>query len=334
MAEGVGANAGWQLRPFQPGDEAAVLELFHLAFGAKPSADHFRWKYHGNPAGSRRLLAFTRQGDLVGHVGGLLRAMRYGNTEILALLVVDVMTHPHHRGQLRRRGLLVSLMAEFLARYAESGQVDVVYGFPGPIHARLGQLTLDYPLLQRIVAFTKPLGSRLPLRRGAPLRFRLTRPARFDERANALWARTRGVYPCLTTRTAAYLNWRYAGCPDRRYDLWQLEHRLSGRLAAYAVTRLLDGTLYVVDWLADPAATPSAREHLLQVLEHAGAELQAREIHLWAPTPTGLPVLLSRQGYAPQETPFTLAARAYSPRVDIAWFQPRFYYLMGEIDVF
>ena len=71
--------ASFRVRPFQPHDEAAVLELLPAAFGPwpralqdVPRAEFFRWKTQRCPFGPSLSLVAEEDGQIIGFLAQLL----------------------------------------------------------------------------------------------------------------------------------------------------------------------------------------------------------------------------------------------------------------------
>ena len=44
-------DRAWDVEPYRPGDEAAILDLFRSEFGRERSLEHWRWQFLDNPYG-------------------------------------------------------------------------------------------------------------------------------------------------------------------------------------------------------------------------------------------------------------------------------------------
>jgi len=77
---------------------------------------------------------------------------------------------------------------------------------------------------------------------------------RFSEAADEVWESCAAHYPVLVRRDRAYLNWRFAGDPLQRYELFEV--RREGRPIGTAVLRTgAWGRVpagFIVDWLCAP----------------------------------------------------------------------------------
>src|SRR5438045_2130020 len=86
----------------------------------------------------------------------------------------------------------------------------------------------------------------------------------FSDEHDALWERAKGTYAMCVRRDRPYLEWKYARCPHRRYDV--LEARRGGRLEGFAVSRHEDHRGLRLGWIVDlfaPADGHDVRDALL-----------------------------------------------------------------------
>src|SRR5205814_3858668 len=87
------ADERFVTRAYEPGDEAAILDLFARSFHAPRTLEHFDWKYRRNPYGNAHIsLAFDDEGRLVGHYAAYPVPFRDGDRDLIAHQVGDTMT--------------------------------------------------------------------------------------------------------------------------------------------------------------------------------------------------------------------------------------------------
>ena len=233
------ADAKWTAREATPADVPLLHELAKACHDnsartvpIKYGVEHTRWQMLEAPAGVYRGLVAIVDGRPAGFYGVVPMRVRCDGRESLAALSLLTMTHPQYRGRGIFRGLATRLYAD-LARYGFA----FVYGFPNDnsqptFLSALGWThTCDWPVFVRplnLPAIARRVlqrrwvpGPDRPESRGAqpavPAAGGLREVERFDERMSAFragWEDGRRVY---IARSAAYMNWRYAACPDWRY---------------------------------------------------------------------------------------------------------------------
>ena len=343
----VARRAEHRVRPYRPGDEAAIQELFRRSFHRERPPSHWRWKYLGCPYGALRIsVAESPAGELVAHYAGyplhLHDAERPGRAglEATAHHVGDTMTAPEARRVGRgRTSLMARTMRHFFAAYC-TGRVGLNYGFnAGRIHRYYRRSVNEdrhAPVTYRVREL--PLGGGGggdgPAGRG---RWRVERAGRVDRRFDELFARVRDAYGLLVVRDATYLAWRYLARPDVDYELWTV--RRGRRLAGWGVFRREDGPegrrLVWGDALFDPELPGAAGALLARVSAAEGAE-GCRWIEGWfPPRPAWWDRTLRELGFVerpePQEIGLVYLPFLRDPAEDLA---ARLYYAKGDSDLF
>jgi len=325
----------WIVRPYRPGDEARILELFRRVFRVERSLDHWRWKFEENPAGRCMRLAETPSGELVGQYAGLPVRMAWGEKTLVFTQIIDVMVDPHFRLGLKRPGLFSALATRYIADYGGLGKVSGGYGFPTPEALRIGQRVAGYIPVRPVVSLVRVLGradgGRLPWSAGL---FRIEEVDRFGSEIDRLWEQVRSGLPVAIVRDARYLNWRYADCPDVRYRMLAAFHRLTGVPAGVAILRLgvRDQRIAaLVDWLVSSLAAASA---LFARCKGMAREAGMESLEAWFP-PYSWPSRWFRDlGFHEHATIYEFVALPTSPEVSVEWAKERWYYTMGDSDIY
>ncbi len=232
------------IRPYQPGDEAAILSSWKEAFGQEMSLAHWRWKYPGNPEGFRCLLCLAEDGTVVVHYAAQVRRITFYGEEILGLHLTDSFSHPRFRWALGgKTGLFVRTGWIFLRTFleeidlpAEPLKTDLpkarfAYGFPGERHFRLGIRLMKYRRHEPGVLYLEAKG---PWGR-SPSRF-------FEERAFSFsaWPKLGEVFAPWeekvfgVKRSASFLPWRFSW-PGKTYKIFYTKTFLRKKLKAWLI---------------------------------------------------------------------------------------------------
>jgi hypothetical protein len=266
------------VRPYHEADTAALVELFARVFGARITAEHWRWKLGHDGAMDNVWLAVARD-EPVFQYAGIPQRYRLDDRTRDCLVSVDTMTHP----DFRRRGLLTRVAAEAYAAWRNAGAA-FVFGLP---NQQWGSRTtaLGWTELFHLQWFARPLRPeaylarrfKLPwlrhLRGGRPLfdlaygRLRAepgevvveeitTAGPDFD----ALWQRLAAELPFSAIRDRAWVQWRFLSSPLRRYHL----------LAAHRGTELVGYLAYSLP-SADGRVSAQLAELIVPRDEHRAA---------------------------------------------------------------
>jgi hypothetical protein len=326
------------VRPYREGDEVRILELFQRVFGVKRSIERWRWQFLDNPVGCVYMrLAETPSGALVGQYAGLPVRVAWDEQTRIFTQIVDVMVDRRFRLGLKRPGLFAALADAYITDYLVSGQVPIGYGFPTPEAMRIGQRVAGYVPLHPVARLVLDLGDH----QGDPLpwrarRFRIEPVDRFGEEVDRLWARVEPDVGVATVRDAGYLNWRYADCPDVRYTMLAARRRFGGGLAGIAVLRLgiADQSIAcLVDWLT-PSGDAVVADLLLRHCERRSREAGMTQLQAWF-APSGWTAQhLLRRGYRSEPTLYHLVALTKVPEVSLDRVNARWYYTMGDSDIY
>lgn len=329
----------WIVRPYQPGDEVRILDLFRRVFNVERSLDHWRWKFLDNPAGRHWIrLAETPSRELVGHYAVLPVRMAWGEETAVFIQVVDVMVDPSFRRGLRRPGLFSVLANRSIADFGGPGKASVGYGFPTPEALRIGGRVAGYTPLHPVVRLVRDL------RQGERRRpawsdrgVRIEEVDRYGEAIDRLWERMRSELGVAAVRDTRYLNWRYADCPDVRYRMLAAFNRLTGAPAGMAVLRLGvrgERLAALVDWLVPGRTTTTTAGALLRRCEAAAREAAMDRLDAWFP-PYSMPHHLFLEfGFRTDATIYELVALPLSAGVSLDGLKERWYYTMGDSDIY
>jgi len=326
------------IRPYQPGDEVRIFDLFQRVFGVARSLDHWRWKFQANPVGRYFMrLAETPAGEVVGQYVGLPARAIYGERTRIFTQIIDVAVDPRFRRGLKRPGLFGTLADAYINDYLASGQVPIGYGFPTPEALRIGQRVAGYVPLHPVMCLVLDLdgqdGTRPSWR---TRRLRVDAIDRFGNEADRLWAQIGPGLGVATVRDSRYLNWRYADCPDVRYTLLAARRWFDADLAGAAILRLgvRDQPIAcLVDWLVPPGDASTA-DLLLYHCERRSREAGMTQLQAWFPATAWPHHLLLERGYRPEPTLYHLVALTKVPDVSLEWVNAHWYYTMGDSDIY
>lgn len=256
------------IRPYRPGDEAAILRTFNLVFRevcgpgyVDRSEAAWRWAYLDNPAGFRISLAVADDGTIASQYAGMPMRCDTPFGEQLFVHCVDSMTHPAYRQGLKAKSLFVETCLPFWAHSRAIGDA-LFYGFPVDAAYRIGKRYLDYVMMTVVDYLIRDRGEP-PL--AAPAGIEVVRVDAVPADVGGLYDRVRADKSCLVRRDHGYLKWRYVQNPARAdYELHTA--RRGGRLVGLMVLKpdsgLAPDAATIADWLV-PEADVEAADALL-----------------------------------------------------------------------
>lgn len=228
---------GFRFRPYEPGDEAAILDAFNEVFAEGNPAfvsrglARWRWQYAENPFGRQVLLAIDEgTGVLAGHYAGVPRPFGGGGREGKVSEAVDSFVVPRFRRALRRPGLFVVLAEAWFRTFTGGDGSFFAYGLPIETAARIGAAFLGYQIVHQQLALECALDSVRTF--GGPEPPAVSVFSRFDPRFDGLWERVGPELGFACPRTTTFLEWRFRRHPDFEYRVLGSgnETRLDGYL--------------------------------------------------------------------------------------------------------
>ena len=211
-----------------------ICTAFERIFGEARSPALWRQIYRASPDGAVGIVALDGANAVVGHFGATLhRFVGMGRDGVVLGQIRDVFTHPAARGAGTGRGSLFACQGRGFQERFGGRDVKVIFGFPSERHFRLGARLLGYRQLAGLTLWERevpPPVNVVTERLGA-----LAPVACFGDEVEMLWAQRPAAATMATTRTAAFLNWRFAPRPGRNYRCYRYDSFLAGGMAGYAV---------------------------------------------------------------------------------------------------
>lgn len=232
-----------------------------------------RWLYDANPAGRAvtSLVRETKTGRIMGAASAYPRMFQVGDRVVKAGILADFVVEEGHRvagpAIMVQRAVAKAAMEAgfgFLCGYPNRGAAPI---FLRLRYKKIGETVTWVKLLKagpQLEKFVNPVAARLAgllldrILDANDLRLAFARPAaggavpdpKLDARFDDLWRRGRVRDRVAGVRDAAYLRWRYAEHPTRRYELFATE-RKDGKLHGYVVYRVQDGRVFLEDLFCD-----------------------------------------------------------------------------------
>ena len=331
-------SSGLTIRPYEPGDEHAIVAAFNRIFGevdpgfVPRTLEYWRWQFLGNPAGHVTWLAVAEDGRIACQYTGLLQDVLIEGRPAVIMQVVDSMNDPAYRRTLTGGRLFASIAASFLeTNEAPRGSVCFYWGLPIPRAWRVGKRAIRYDIVR----------TQLELR-AAPEELSLA-PApgvevetveAFPEDTGELFRRAAAPHGVIAVRDERTLDWRFVDHPDRRYVV--ATARKQGTLVGYAVYRAGEfggdfGGGLVCDWLVDPAH-PEADDALLAWLADRAREDGADELLGFFPETCREWAAFQRAGFVARASRYFMGVRP-TPVCSLRWLYWHWYYTLGESDL-
>jgi predicted N-acetyltransferase YhbS len=312
-----------EMRPYRPGDQAQILELFRQSYGRDLREDLWAWRFRDGPA-APGIICLCWDGDLLAaHYAVTPIALRIGGQDWVAALSGTTMTHPDYRGQ----RLFPKLAQITYDQMAQSGMA-MVWGFPNLFSHRGLIRDLGWVDIYEVPTFRLPLTPGLAL----PAPSQIVELERFDDRFDRLWERVKDDYPITAKRDQAHLQWRYVRSPGGAYRILACVD--AGTVLGYAVLKRFYTELQVVDILT--VGEPDVGIELISRAAQIALQNSALALSLWLNVTHPLHHALERLGFRNGEPVTYFGGLALQPDLPAAGLYDfrNWYLTMGDSDVF
>lgn len=203
--------------PIQPSMAPQVQILFSEVFQQPMSAALWHWKY-----GDGRGFAYgvwDEDDKLIGHYGGIQRAINFFGAPSTALQMGDVMTHPAARSTLARKSPFYLMTHAFLQRWLGYDQPFLLgFGFPNDRHQKIAEKLGLYAKTGHVLLVSWPAR-----RADNDLSYQTMQTHRdWRNVIDQLWAAMRADFAdaILGERNADWLTHRYLNHPEHAYHCY------------------------------------------------------------------------------------------------------------------
>lgn len=330
------------VRPYRPADAAACVDCYNAVFPVDdpsvPTIDRklWDWKYDDRPSGRREIV--VAEHPAAGIVGAYpsqpLRAV-CGGREIRTAQITDLMVRHEWRRVGPRPGLFVTLGKAYYDLYCGS-TADVQafnYGWPVPAW-RIGQRYLRYENVRDWNFLAREIPADPAALRAVPRDLTVDEVDRPAADVDALSAGLRESERLVLVKDRAYLEWRYADHPRRRYRMLACREAGGGALRGFAVYTVGDfrrpNTAFVTDLLVDPADHDALTALVAACERMAHADETGAIAGVWSPVDP-LFRALQAMGYLVWDSGYFLVAATFG--VDAMFLREAWSFTMGDSDL-
>lgn len=253
---------------------ADYAKLFEACFDSPFSEALWQWKYAGGRGAS---MAACKEGRVVAHYGGMIRAIEYFGTTESAVQIGDVMVLPSERGFFSRSGLFFRTAAAMLEQHAGySARHLLGFGFPNIKAMHVAQRLKLYQRTDDLVSLTlKPDAEVTSTEQVLPVSVH-DWASIDDGYINHLWQRMKSSLSngIVGVRDADYVRFRYQQRPGQDYQLLVVDEK--GKTPGLLVFRRHGEQEMVLDVIA---AAENVGAVLQAAMQHV--RMQEREMFCW-----------------------------------------------------
>ncbi len=334
------------VRPYEPGDEEAILDGFNFVFGRidpafEPrSLEAWRWQYLENPSGRRIFLGLDEDGQVVSQQAGIPVRMVHRGLRVTWNQIVDSFADPRYGKGLKRHRAFADVSKPYCDTYGGPHPEGdpIMYGLPIRAAWRMGHKFLGYEVCRSQTKLCVRPETYLERGQEGEQGVTVEEPPRFPAEVEALFERVQASVGAMAVRDALHLNWRFCDRPDRSYELGLA--RRAGTLIGLAVfgAGTFDGRedALLCDWLV-PADEPGAGKALRRWAATKARERGLEFLTALFPDTSGPWIEFQEAGFRVQDTRYFTSCGTYSqdhpedcsPR----WLFHHWYYTMADFDL-
>lgn len=315
-----------EIKDYQVGDEAVILQLFEQTFGKSMHEIYWRWRFMQNPVGKHYVKLMWDEDKLVGHYGVSPFEFIVDNKVLQACLSMTTMTHPDYNG----KGIFKTLAEEMYNSVIEKYDVKCVMGFPNR-NSHYGFIKnlgwKDLAVIHHLVSETthiKPCVSPL-----------ITCTEIFDSSHENLLKQITGDFSATLNRSLSYLNWRYKENPFNKYYIFEYRDTdLSGFLVVKFYP-LADGSYgaFIVENGIPIENISLLSEFLTHIV--AVSDVKITSVHTWLPLFDQRHIYYEKNGFVLGGKQTFLGVRVFDESLNPVLTDFRnWYYSYGDSDIY
>ena len=313
-------------RPYSPGDESAILDLFRLSFQRETSRDYWQWRFCDNPTGKVQIELAWEEELLIGHYATSPVSLAIKGREYTTALSMTTMTHPSYRG----RGLFPILASRLYERMRQDNYL-MVWGFPNYQSHGIFRKSLLWKDIYEIPMFHLNLGD---LSTTPNVSECIVEVTEFDIEFDKLWEKVKFEKNVILKRDRKYLNWRYSLNPLHEYRI--LSYVVNDELMGYAVFKEYDSAIDIVDILT-VKEEKIAKQLVLAILDISSRKGIKNGINIWMSVHQSLHLMFEKLGFK-NCTPVTYFGARFLSNNETQSEEPSkyssWYIQMGDSDVY
>jgi hypothetical protein len=313
-----------EIRAARDEDEAGIRDLFMICFGKHLSHEEWVWKYRHSFLGSSSFLA-VEDGEIVAHYGAMKMPFCGKGMTFNAYQGCDVMTHPRYRARLFSKNGVIVRTAE---AYYAAEPMEFIFGFPSERHGRLMSLRLKFQPHRHITVMKKEV-SHVASRQHPLLRVATGWETITPEEIDRIWKRQKDLMSLSIDKGSRYILWRYRDHPRRKYEIITFRGLFWRTLKAYAILKMEDNALHVLDFFIPGTLDPL---RVFSALEGAAAARGAAMITLWVNPREEVFNQLNDAGYRAEEQIPYIVRTFEGSRIGPDFFLGSYCYREGDYD--
>ncbi len=315
-----------EIRDYKKGDEGKILLLFELVFKRPMSLEQWQWRFENNPAGKHMIKLMWDGDTLAGHYAVSPVKMLVGENDVLTTLSMTTMTHPDYG----RRGIFGDLANSLYAQLENEYGVAAIWGFPNN-NSHYGFIKnlgwKDIAVVHTLSSNTKNIQPKLSEN--------IHISPSFNDSHVSLLSEVSKNSPVKINRYLEYLDWRYIQKPSSTYYI--LEHNKNGSkdfivFKYYKISEEPEtwGIFIMEMAIKDLIILQEMMAHIIA----DSIDKNITSFNLWMNLQHEQHIQLEKIGFIPEGKQTYLGARADERKFPEFLDFRKWYYTMGDSDVY
>lgn len=294
----------YDIRPWQPGDETAILALFEQSYGRTLPKAFWDWRFKTHPAGGPLITLAWDNDRLIAHYAASHAPLLIDGESVPAALSMTTMTHPDYRGQ----GLVEVLGDALYSDLSAQGSAGI-WGFPNPMFHTTLQKKLGWDSICDVATLSLSVQAARVGKQAQATPAQIV-PA-IDARFGSLAHRIAAPGTIQSLRTQDVLAWRIDQNPTNTYTRFVVG--TSEAIDGYAIVKTYgDGALDIVDLCAVDHETVTAL--LVGIVDHA-KQTDKTQLNTWSLNADMARFALERFGFAATAPVTYMGGRSFQGRL-------------------
>jgi hypothetical protein len=300
-------NNHWNLKRFQKNDTEKLAEFRKIAYGGTNfvSSEYIKWQFEDNPAGRAiGWMAINERNDILGEYWIVPVRFKTKEGTGCGSVGANALIHPAHR----RKNIFTGL-GEKCAEDCVDRSIKYTVYMPNHISMKglirklncrdMGEVPfllfpvnirklVEYKFHSKLMRYISALAIEVFHRcsrksdenKGVDETIYLSHVNCLDHDYDYFWKNIKDKYPCMTVRDSAYMNWRYAPLPKRKYDIYiaKAENEMLGYIIVRtAIIENLEAG-FIIDYMVE--STPEGRSAGMKLVDMVINRFVHENVHL------------------------------------------------------
>lgn len=318
--------AGFDIRPVEAADAAAICELFNKTFPDTMSLAHWRWKYEREQS---RAIVVYKNGKLIAHYGGVGTDIRLEGKASTAIQVTDLMVDPEARHAVRSQSPFYLSARSFLDSYVGFGNPFFLgYGFPSERAMGLSEKLGLFAPVGAMVEMTWSVADAKQQSMPGIIKLDNNNFPAYAEKIDRLWHKFNSNFSghFICRKDAGFFRWRYLDHPARTYGIYLVQGRFTRKPKYLLVLRHDKGKSMLMDFLGSTLDV----QPVIALAKQIAGSLGNKTLVTWCSD--GFRLTFAVEGAKEKPLPIAIPANIFSPGLSPERQKHKWWFMPGDTD--